>query len=90
MAHYVSRDLRSVTGRNMRLIENETGLSPWQQSPARIKQVLTSFREEVPAADQWRPAYLGRLLEQRQEAHYSGCQKEEERLDGLIESLCIN
>ena len=90
MAHYVSRDLRSVTGRNLRLIEDETGLSPWQQSPARIKQVLTSFREEVTAADQWRPAYLGRLLEQRQEAHYSGCQKEEERLDGLIESLCIN
>ena len=90
MAHFVGRDMRTVTGRNLRLIEDETGLSPWIQTSAKIKQVLSSDLDVVPARDQWRIAYLGLLLEQRQEAHYGGHQKEEDRLDQLIESLCIN
>ena len=48
-----------------------------------VIRILSKFVLQIPS-------YLGRLLEQRQEAHYIGCQKEEERLDGLIESLCIN
>ena len=90
MAHFVGRDMRTVTGRNQRLIEDETGLSPWIQTPAKIKQVLASDIYVVPARDKWRIAYLDLLLEQRQEAHYGGHQKEEDRLDQLIESLCIN
>ena len=82
--------MRSVTGKNLKLIEDETGLSPWLQTPAKIKQVLASIKEEVPATDKWRIGYLGLLLEKRQEAHYGGHQKEEDRLNELIESLCIN
>ena len=49
-----------------------------------------SVKEDVPAGDYWRPGYLALLLEQRQEAHYGGYQEEEDRLNELIESLCIN
>ena len=90
MANLISRDLCSVTGRNLRMVEDETGLSPWVQTPARFKETLASVKEDVPAADHWRLGYLALLLEQRQEAHYGGYQEEEERIDGLIESLCLN
>ena len=90
MAHLISRDLRSVTGRNLKMVEDETGLSPWRQTPAKFKKALASVKEDVPATDHWRPGYLGLLLEQRQEAHYGGHQEEEDRINGLIESLCIN
>ena len=72
------------------MVEDETGLSPWLQTPAKVKQALASVEEDVPAGDHWRPGYLALLLEQRQEAHYGGYQEEEDRLNELIESLCIN
>ena len=90
MAHMVGRDLRTVTGRNLRLVQDESGLCPWQDSSGRVKKVLTSKRVDIPAGDQWRLPYLGLLLEQRQHAHYGGHFDEEERINGLIESLCIN
>ena len=90
MAHLVGRDLRSVTWRNLRMVEDETGLSPWLQTAAKVKQALASVKEDVPAGDHWRPSYLALLPEQRQEAHYGGYQEEEDRIKGLIESLCIN
>ena len=42
MAHMVGRDLRTVTGRNLRLVQDESGLCPWQDSSGRVKKVLTS------------------------------------------------
>ena len=72
------------------MIEGETGLSPRLQTPSKIKQALASVKEDVPAGNHWRPGYLALLLEQRQEAHYGGYQEEEDRLNELIESLCIN
>ena len=71
-------------------MEDETGRSPWLETPAKVNQVLANVKVEDPAADQWRFGYLGLLLEQRQAAHYSGCQEEEDRVNGIIESLCIN
>ena len=72
------------------MIEDETGLSPWVQTQAKIKQALASVKEDVPAGDHWRPDYLAFLLEQIQEAHYGVYQEELDRLNGLIEALCIN
>ena len=51
-------------------MEDETGRSPWLETPAKVNQVLANVKVEDPAADQWRFGYLGLLLEQRQAAHY--------------------
>ena len=92
MAYHVGRDLRTVTGRNLHLIRRESGLDPWEETPAAIKKVLAEKEENLatPIVDEWRVPYLTLLLEQRQTAHYGGMEEEEERLTGLIESLCIN
>ena len=49
-------------------------------------------REVVAPApeDAWRLPYLAKLLEQRQQLHSLGTDKEEERVQHLIESLCIS
>jgi hypothetical protein len=90
MAHLVGRDMRTVTGRNLRLVKDETGLCPWLESSVKVKSVLAKVKVEIPPGDHWRLGYLGLLLEQRQSAHYMGCMEEEERTNELIESLCIN
>ena len=90
MAYLVGRDRRTVTGRNLCLVQDETGLNPWLESPAKVKKVLANVKVEIPAGDYWRLGYLGTLLEQRQAAYYSGCMDEEERVNELIDSLCIN
>ena len=85
----VSRDLRTVTGRNFRLVEEESGLDPWITSSARIKLSLAASElVEVCDSEKWRIVYLSKLLEQRQELHYNGC--EHGHIDGLIDSICIN
>ena len=62
------------------------------EAPAAIKKVLAEREGNLasPMVDEWRVPYLTLLLEQRQTAHYGGMEEEEERLTGLIESLCIN
>ena len=67
-------------------------MDPWQETSAAIKKVLNEKEENLttPVTDVWRVPYLSLLLEQRQTAHYGGMEEEEERLSGLIESLCIN
>ena len=44
----------------------------------------------VPDVDKWRIPYLSLLLEQRQEAHYSGMEDLKKSLSEMIDSLCIN
>ena len=90
MAFLVGRDLRTTTGRNLRLIGEESGLDPWVCSSKEVKKVLSENTAEVPDVDAWRVSYLGLLLEQRQAAQYSGLEDEESRLNDLISSLCIN
>ena len=90
MAYFTARDLRTVTGRNLRFVRDESGLDPWTESPARVKKVLAEIRDDVPTGDEWRLPYLGKLLEQKQRAHYGGFTAETERLSGLIDSLCMN
>ena len=50
-----SRDLRSVTGRNLSLIADLTGLDPWCSSTARVRAVLLEREKVEPdPADVWR------------------------------------
>ena len=90
MAYLVGRDLRTTTGRNLRLIAEETMLDPWTVSPYLVKKALLGKATEIPEGDSWRIPYLRLLLEQRQSAHYGGYEEEETRLNELINALCIN
>jgi hypothetical protein len=91
MANLASRDIRSTTGKNLKLLEEITGLDPWVYGSDRVKQELVKAEKvEVPQLDQWRVGYLASLLEQRQRLHYWGDKEGWERVSGLIDSLCIN
>ena len=46
MALMVARDVRTVTGKNIRLVETETGLDPWVTTPTRVRETLR-VRETV-------------------------------------------
>ena len=91
MANIAGRDLRSNTGSNLRLVQDSSGLEPWECSSVELKKILhEKVQVPVPVQDRWRLQYLATLLAQRQELHYMGAVDEEEKLTVLIDSLCIN
>ena len=69
MANLASRDIRTTTGKNLKYVEEVSGLDPWQYSSARMKQELVeNDKVDIPTQDQWRVMYLASLLEKRQVA----------------------
>ena len=80
LARIVSRDVRSVTSRNVALLTRETGLSPWDYSKWRITEKFR--RVAVPVNDGWRSGLLLKLLEERRKSI------DHPQLDKMIESLC--
>ena len=61
------------------MLQSETGLDPWTESPVAIKKALADKHVDVPASDVWRVPYLGLLLQERKTAHYSGLEDEEKK-----------
>ena len=91
LSRLVSRDIQTVTGKNLRYIEEVSGLNPWNSSKAKMKAVLIASEVvEVPVRDEWRLPYLSSLISQRREAHLLALEDEEARLTELIESLVKN
>ena len=91
MAGLAGRDIRTTTGKNLKLLEELSGLDPWVFGSGRMKQELVKAETvEVPEQDLWRVDYLARLLEERQVLHYGGDREGEERVAALIDSLCVN
>ena len=91
LANLAGRDIRSITGSNIRLVQESSGLDPWVTSPAHLKADLVVNQEvKIEGEDMWRVKYLGTLLGQRQELHYLGHEIEKVRVTELIDSLCIN
>ena len=81
----------SVTGKNLRYLQEASGLDPWTSSVSKLKEALmTSEVVEIPKPDEWRLSYLCSLLRQRREAHDLALEEEEKHLTGLIESLAVN
>ena len=80
LVRIVSRDARSVTCRNVTLLSEMTGLSPWDYSKWRIMEKLQ--KTAVPSHDELRSGLLLKLLEARRNSLNS------EHLDRLIDSLC--
>ena len=86
----VHGDLRTVTGRNVAMIRQETGVDPVSSSPWDVKKKLIENVTRVPEVDQWRMDYLARLLTERGEASYRVEDTVVLRLSALIDSLCVN
>ena len=89
LAAIAARDLRTVTGSNIRTIEVATGgLSAWESSPDAVRAAVTAAETApVPECDAWRLPYLGKLLEERQRLHYRATDTKD--VQTLIESLCV-
>ena len=90
LAHLTSRDMLTTTGKNVRTVEEASGLDPWQDSSAKVKVALyTREMVEVEPQAMWRSAYLCSLLRQRQEASYNALDDSVEQLQALIDSLVV-
>ena len=84
-------DRMSVTGKNLALIKELTGLNPWAASLVRIKEALTVQEQvEVPPTDIWRLPYLVSFWGQWNQAYFMAAEEEQSRLSDLIHSLVVN
>ena len=70
LSRYLARDVQSVTGRNLRLVQETPNSDPWTTSTNKLRRALISSEMvEVPIIDRWRMHYLRSLLSQRREAN---------------------
>ena len=91
LSRLLARDIQSVTGKNLRFVQDLSQLDPWTTSCGRLKEALIAEElVEVPLLDRWRLPYLCTLLSQRRQAHNLALEDEENRLEDLINSLVIN
>ena len=86
VASVVSRDVRSTTGRNLWLIQEETGLNPYTARPAQVRDRL--MLAAVPEQDTWRLGLLESYLSERRTLESN--MEDTEPITGLIDSICIN
>ena len=84
VANIVARDIRSVTGKNLAYIEQETKLDPWKATSVQVKDAVPN--SQVPPQEQWRLPLLCQYIYQRQEMKVQ-CQETKE-ITKLIDSLC--
>ena len=67
MSNIVMRDVRSVTGANVKYLEDATKMDPLAVSKTAFKDALSSFPAQPDESDLWRVPLLGKLLQQRGE-----------------------
>ena len=84
LASVVGRDMESVTGKNLLMLEREFGLDPWIQTATTFKSKNIGYT--IPSEDKWRLSLLQRLLNQRREM--VACDEGVKDITELIESLC--
>ena len=84
LANIVSRDVQSVTSRNIELVTNESGCSPWDYSSMRVKAGLK--KTPVPENNEWRMSLLMKMLEHRRTEERKLANTD--RLTEMINSLC--
>ena len=84
LVNIVARDIRSTTGRNLSLIQTETGLDPWKTSAHQVNEALV--RESVPDEDNWRLPLLCQFLTRREEMETN--LEDTKNITELIDSLC--
>ena len=88
LSEIVGRDMGSVTGKNLAMMERETGLNPWSTSSSEIGRHLFANKTPIPEQDTWRLEYLGKLLHER----YTLTNQliDTKHVSSLIDAICIN
>ena len=90
LAGMQARDMRSVFGSNIRLLEEISGRNPWCTPRKEMTEILRSnTTRDIPEEDSWRVPYLSKLLDNRIAAHYHADLEQEHELTSLINSLVI-
>ena len=91
LSRYLARNLQSVTGNNLWLVQEITRINPWSCTNRQIKIALHSAEQvDVPLQDMWRLPYLVSLLRQRRYMYSLALTNEEDTLTELINSLVKN
>ena len=80
----VGRCVRSTTGKNLALIERDTGLDPWVTPAWKVRAATP--REEIPVSEGWRAQYLTKLIQARRSMQTN--LEDSSDVENLIESLC--
>ena len=88
LAALVGRDAMSTTGKNLIMLQRETGLNPWVVSARQVSNVLAAKVTPVPQQDSWRLQCLKKLLTQRYQLKMEA--QDTKQISKLISSLCIN
>ena len=77
--------------RTIRLVEEASGLSVWSSTTRQARKAIKEKETvAVPLEDSWRVPYLRKLLEQRLQHHYRADKENKDRVQTLIDSLCVN
>ena len=86
-----SRDKRTSIGANLALVADLTGMDPWTAGKRELPAALEEApKPEIPDGDMWRIAALHKLLSAGITADYQCDKVEVERVQDLIDSICIN
>ena len=88
VANMVTRDVRSPTGSNIALIEDQLRLSLLNTTGRAVREACRTGKKDVPAEDSFRIPLLEKLLMQRGEQFYQ--LEDTTELTDQINSLCIN
>ena len=88
LAELVGRDAGSTTGKNLIMLERETGLNPWSSPSWKVSNALSTKLTPVPPQDGWRLQCLHKLLIQRYDLKMKA--QDTKYISKLIDSLCIN
>ena len=88
LSELVGRDMGPTTGKNIAMLERETGLSPWTELPVKFSQKLAALKTQIPEQDLWRLEFLSKLLSERY--NLSKQLIDTKYVSSLINSLCIN
>ena len=90
LANFISRDLRSYTGKNLKTVRDSSGFDPLVTSFEEMKNAINSKEKvDVLPEDQWRICYLWNLLGKLQEAKHMALMDEQKELQTIIDSLVI-
>ena len=86
VANIVARDVRTNTGRNLRLIQEEFSVNPWLTTAQQLREKYPTI--EVPPDQEWVLPKLAAALDERLEREGEGEEGEEmEYLDFVINSF---
>ena len=84
LAQVVSKDVRSTTSKNLKLIKDETGLNPLNSSPSLL--MMKVKKAEVPANQSWRMETLDFLLKDRRSRESR--MENTDTISSVIDALC--